>query len=91
MSNGWDSLRIEDFIDTDFDFEANLALFDKQAFYEKTDAKEGGNSKSGGRLHNRFPDGEQVLVEGPDGVGFEPVREFVLLLLFAGCFISSTN
>ncbi|VDK31932.1 unnamed protein product [Taenia asiatica] len=75
MSNGWDSLRIEDFIDTDFDFEANLALFDKQAFYAKTDAKEGGNGKSGGRLHNCFPDDEQVLVEGPDGVGFEPVPE----------------
>ncbi|KAL5109769.1 hypothetical protein TcWFU_001038 [Taenia crassiceps] len=75
MSNGWDSLRIEDFIDTDFDFEANLALFDKQAFYEKTDAKEGGNGKGSGRLNNRPRDGEQVLVEGPNGVSFEPVFE----------------
>ncbi|EUB60667.1 methyltransferase [Echinococcus granulosus] len=75
MSNGWDSLRIEDFIDTDFDFEANLALFDKQAFYEKTDAKEGGSSKSSGRLHDFCPNGEKVLVEGPDGVSFEPVPE----------------
>ncbi|VDM17321.1 unnamed protein product [Hydatigera taeniaeformis] len=74
-SNGWDSLRIEDFIDTDFDFEANLALFDKQAFYEKTDAREGGNAKIGGRLNNYYHGGEQVLVEGPDGVSFEPLLE----------------
>lgn len=73
FNEGWDSLKIEDFIDTEFDFEANLALFDKQAFYHESDKRAGPNAMNGGRLRNLIPDGEQILVEGPDKIGFEPV------------------
>ncbi|KAM7538120.1 hypothetical protein Aperf_G00000059889 [Anoplocephala perfoliata] len=65
------SLRVEDFINTDFDFEANLAKFDKEAFYEKTDAKNRAFAKN--ELQNLTTECNQVLVEGPDGIGYEPV------------------
>ena len=66
-------MRIEDFIDTEFDFEANLALFDKQAFYNETDKKAAANEKNGSCLRQLIPEGEQILVEGPDKIGFETV------------------
>uniref|UniRef100_A0A5K3F4M2 DFDF domain-containing protein n=1 Tax=Mesocestoides corti TaxID=53468 RepID=A0A5K3F4M2_MESCO len=78
LAAGWESLRIEDFIDKEFDFEANLALFDKKAFYEKADAAEacdGSANGNKGRLRQLFPDVEQVLVEGPNGIGFVPASD----------------
>ncbi|KAL7064685.1 hypothetical protein AAHC03_05155 [Spirometra sp. Aus1] len=71
MADGWDSVRVEDFIDEDFDFEANLALFDKQAFYDEADAQ---LAAGGGKHPPRpcFSPHDQVLVEGPNGIGFVP-------------------
>lgn len=61
---------MEDFIDEDFDFEANLALFDKQAFYN-----EGDDLETRPPAQMLFPSSEQVLVEGPNGIGFVPKRK----------------
>uniref|UniRef100_A0A0X3P6B7 DFDF domain-containing protein n=2 Tax=Schistocephalus solidus TaxID=70667 RepID=A0A0X3P6B7_SCHSO len=71
MVDGWDSVRVEDFIDEDFDFEANLALFDKQAFYEEADAQLAADGKQPPPRPS-FPADDQVLVEGPNGIGFVP-------------------
>ncbi|VDL64041.1 unnamed protein product [Hymenolepis diminuta] len=68
------SLRVEDFPDTEFDFEANLAKFDKKAFYEMTDAKcsASGTGARNGCRQDLSPDHEHVLVEGPNGIGYVP-------------------
>ncbi|VEL27345.1 unnamed protein product, partial [Protopolystoma xenopodis] len=65
---GWSSLCVEDFQDEDFDFEGNLARFDKQAFYNMVDAHQAKSLKE-------IKDKELLapvdfsLFEGPDGVG----------------------
>lgn len=86
-ASAWDSLRIEDFIDQDFDFEANNALFDKQAFYQMSDAVAAGRKKgSSSRLADMFHEGEQILVEGPNGIGFVPARKLRVddIFLYSG-------
>lgn len=71
------SLRVEDFPDTEFDFEANLAKFDKKAFYEMTDAKCSDSGTGNGCRQDLSPDHERVLVEGPNGIGYVPARKFL--------------
>ena len=78
----WDRIRVEDFIDEDFDFEGNLALFDKSAFYEMVNLREGNTNQVpdhgvGGGQSSEAPN---HLYEGPDGVGVPLICEFALLI-----------
>ncbi|CAH8847179.1 unnamed protein product [Trichobilharzia szidati] len=68
----WDRICVEEFIDEDFDFEGNLALFNKSAFYEMVDQREGNTSfgyttdmNSSSCISSTPP----CFTEGPDGVG----------------------
>ncbi|VDN22226.1 unnamed protein product [Dibothriocephalus latus] len=84
--DSWDSVRVEDFIDEDFDFEANLALFDKQAFYDEADAKLAADGKHP-PPRPCFPADDQVLVEGPNGIGFVPRSCKFVCLFFLPRFV----
>ncbi|TNN12060.1 DFDF motif [Schistosoma japonicum] len=64
----WDQIRVEEFIDEDFDFEGNLALFNKSAFYEMVDLREGHSSITYNSDMNNSSCPPR-FVEGPDGVG----------------------
>ncbi|VDO03407.1 unnamed protein product [Rodentolepis nana] len=74
------SLRVEDFPETEFDFEANLAKFDKKAFYEMTDAKCGGDNGKNCYPLDLSPELEHILIEGPNGIGYvtAPVAKTVM-------------
>nr|CAH8847089.1 unnamed protein product [Trichobilharzia regenti] len=68
----WDRICVEEFIDEDFDFEGNLALFNKSAFYEMVDQREGNTSfgyttdiNNSSCISSTPP----CFTEGPDGVG----------------------
>ncbi|TPP66509.1 hypothetical protein FGIG_05486 [Fasciola gigantica] len=62
----WDRIRVEEFIDEDFDFEKNLAMFDKNAFYEMVDMREGNAHRPNA---SNPPPSQSQLDEGPNGVG----------------------
>ncbi|OON17825.1 hypothetical protein X801_06332 [Opisthorchis viverrini] len=62
----WDQIRVEEFMDEDFDFEKNLAMFDKNAFYEMVDMQRG----VAPRPATVQPiQSTEHFAEGPDGVG----------------------
>ncbi|KAF7233506.1 hypothetical protein EG68_11544 [Paragonimus skrjabini miyazakii] len=63
----WDQIRVEDFMDEDFDFEKNLALFDKRAFCGVVDTRNGVTSKPA--TSAQPVSSSKPLDEGPDGVG----------------------
>ncbi|KAA3676826.1 uncharacterized protein DEA37_0000915 [Paragonimus westermani] len=63
----WDQIRVEDFMDEDFDFEKNLALFDKRAFCGVVDTRNGVTSKQAASAQP--VSSSKPLDEGPDGVG----------------------
>ncbi|CAH8480596.1 unnamed protein product [Dicrocoelium dendriticum] len=64
----WDQVRVEEFMDQDFDFEKNLAVVDKPAFYEMVDMRKGISSKHPGPSRTATSS-STPLDEGPDGVG----------------------
>ncbi|CAH8499432.1 unnamed protein product [Schistosoma turkestanicum] len=66
----WDRICVEEFIDEDFDFEGNLALFNKSAFYEMVDLREGHSITHTSEMNNSSVSSSLPhFIEGPDGVG----------------------
>uniref|UniRef100_A0A3Q0KN19 DFDF domain-containing protein n=1 Tax=Schistosoma mansoni TaxID=6183 RepID=A0A3Q0KN19_SCHMA len=65
----WDRICVEEFIDEDFDFEGNLALFNKSAFYEMVDSREGHSITNTSDVNNSSVSSLPHFIEGPDGVG----------------------
>ncbi|CAH8560425.1 hypothetical protein MS3_00005648 [Schistosoma haematobium] len=66
----WDRICVEEFIDEDFDFEGNLALFNKSAFYEMVDSREGHSITNTSDMNNSSVSSSLPhFIEGPDGVG----------------------
>ncbi|CAH8553815.1 unnamed protein product [Heterobilharzia americana] len=67
----WDRIRVEEFIDEDFDFEGNLALFNKSAFYEMVDLREGHSIGPTPDMNHSscISSAPPHFAEGPDGVG----------------------
>ncbi|CAI2728123.1 unnamed protein product [Schistosoma spindalis] len=69
-SADWDRICVEEFIDEDFDFEGNLALFNKSAFYEMVDSREGHSITHTSDMNNSSVSSSLPhFIEGPDGVG----------------------
>ncbi|TGZ71642.1 hypothetical protein CRM22_002525 [Opisthorchis felineus] len=70
----WDQIRVEEFMDEDFDFEKNLAMFDKNAFYEMVDMQRGVVPRS---TAIQPIQSTEHFAEGPDGVGVPLLQETV--------------